>query len=192
MHADGWKPIAGNNMLLKLFTTFLRIGLFTIGGGYVMIPMIQREVVERNGWISQEDFLDLLAISQAAPGVFAVNISIFIGYRMRKTTGSIVCATGTVIPSVAIILLIALFFQQVRDNPLIENIFKGIRPAVTALILVPTLKLAKAAQLNRFTIWVPALTAIAIWALGVSPVIIIAVTIAGAVLYYLKTKRSEI
>ena len=126
MHADGWKPIAGNNMLLKLFTTFLRIGLFTIGGGYVMIPMIQREVVERNGWISQEDFLDLLAISQAAPGVFAVNISIFIGYRMRKTAGSIVCATGTVIPSVAIILLIALFFQQVRDNPLIENIFKGI------------------------------------------------------------------
>lgn len=192
MHADGWKPIAGNNMLLKLFTTFLRIGLFTIGGGYVMIPMIQREVVERNGWISQEDFLDLLAISQAAPGVFAVNISIFIGYRMRKTAGSIVCATGTVIPSVAIILLIALFFQQVRDNPLIENIFKGIRPAVTALILVPTLKLAKAAQLNRFTIWVPALTAIAIWALGVSPVIIIAATIAGAVLYYLKTKRSEI
>lgn len=192
MHADGWKPIAESNMLLKLFTTFLRIGLFTIGGGYVMIPMIQREVVERNGWISQEDFLDLLAISQAAPGIFAVNISIFIGYRMRKTTGSIVCATGTVIPSVAIILLIALFFQQVRDNPLIENIFKGIRPAVTALILVPTLKLAKAAQLNRFTIWVPALTAIAIWALGVSPVIIIAATIAGAVLYYLKTKRSEI
>lgn len=179
-------------MLLKLFTTFLRIGLFTIGGGYVMIPMIQREVVERNGWISQEDFLDLLAISQAAPGIFAVNISIFIGYRMRKTTGSIVCATGTVIPSVAIILLIALFFQQVRDNPLIENIFKGIRPAVTALILVPTLKLAKAAQLNRFTIWVPALTAIAIWALGISPVIIITATIAGAVLYYLKTKRSEI
>ncbi|MCQ2066585.1 MAG: chromate transporter [Bacteroidaceae bacterium] len=192
MHANGWKPIAGSNMLLKLFTTFLRIGLFTIGGGYVMIPMIQREVVERNGWISQEDFLDLLAISQAAPGIFAVNISIFIGYRMRKTTGSIVCATGTVIPSVAIILLIALFFQQVRDNPLIENIFKGIRPAVTALILVPTLKLAKAAQLNRFTIWVPALTAIAIWALGISPVIIIAATIAGAVLYYLKTKRSEI
>ena len=75
MHADGWKPIAGNNMLLKLFTTFLRIGLFTIGGGYVMIPMIQREVVERNGWISQEDFLNLLAISQAAPGIFAVNIS---------------------------------------------------------------------------------------------------------------------
>lgn len=192
MHADGWKPIAESNMLLKLFTTFLRIGLFTIGGGYVMIPMIQREVVERNGWISQEDFLDLLAISQAAPGVFAVNISIFIGYRMRKTTGSIVCATGTVIPSVAIILLIALFFQQVRDNPLIENIFKGIRPAVTALILVPTLKLAKAAQLNRFTIWVPALTAIAIWALGISPVIIITATIAGAVLYYQKTKRSEI
>lgn len=179
-------------MLLRLFLTFLKIGLFTIGGGYVMIPMIEREVVERNAWISRQDFLDLLAISQAAPGVFAVNISIFIGYRMKRVAGSIASAFGTVLPSVAIILVIALFFHRFKETELIENIFKGIRPAVVALILTPTLRLAGTAGINWRTIWVPVLTAIAIWALGVSPVIIIAATIAGAAAYYLfKEKQAS-
>ena len=97
-------------MLLTLFITFFKIGLFTIGGGYAMIPLIEREVVERKGWISREDFLDLLAIAQSAPGVFAVNISIFIGYRMRKSIGSIFCALGTVLPSIIIILSKYYFF----------------------------------------------------------------------------------
>lgn len=171
-------------MLLKLFFTFLKIGLFTIGGGYVMIPMIESEVVERNRWISKEEFLDLLAISQAAPGVFAVNMSIFIGYKLRGVPGSIACALGTVFPSVAIILAIALVFNRFRDIPLIENIFKGIRPAVVALILTPTLKLGRAAQLNRYTLWVPLVTALAIWALGVSPVIIILATILIAIMFH--------
>ena len=100
-------------MLLTLFITFFKIGLFTIGGGYAMIPLIEREVVERKGWISREDFLDLLAIAQSAPGVFAVNISIFIGYRMRKSIGSIFCALGTVLPSIIIILAIALLMAGV-------------------------------------------------------------------------------
>lgn len=179
-------------MLLKLFTTFLKIGLFTIGGGYVMIPMIQKEVVERNGWISQEQFLDLLAISQAAPGIFAVNISIFIGYRLKKIRGSIFCAIGTVLPSVIIILLIALFFTQFKDIALIENIFKGIRPAVTALILTPTLKLAKAAELNRYTMWVPVITALAIWILGLSPIIFIVGAIVAAILYGTASQKKNV
>lgn len=179
-------------MLLKLFTTFFRIGLFTIGGGYVMIPMIEREVVERNGWISKEDFLDLLAISQAAPGVFAVNISIFIGYKLKKTVGSIACTIGTILPSVLIILLIALFFQRFKEITLVENIFKGIRPAVVALILTPTINLARTAGLNRNTIWVPIVTALAIWWLGISPVIIIMATIIGAITYYCYTKKKSV
>lgn len=104
-------------MLLALFTTFFKIGLFTIGGGYAMIPLIEREVVERKGWISKEEFLNLMAIAQSAPGVFAVNISIFIGYRMRKTVGSIFCATGTVLPSIIIILAIAMFAGNYREKP---------------------------------------------------------------------------
>lgn len=178
-------------MLLKLFTTFFKIGLFTIGGGYVMIPMIEKSVVEDNGWVSKEEFMDLLAVSQAAPGVFAVNISIFIGYKLKGLRGSLACTVGTVLPSVAIILLIALFFQKYKDIPLVENIFKGIRPVVVALILTPTINLGKAAQLDRRTLWVPVATAFAIWALGVSPVIIILLVVIGAVTYYFyKEKRT--
>jgi len=178
-------------MLLTLFITFFKIGLFTIGGGYAMIPLIEREVVERKGWISREDFLDLLAIAQSAPGVFAVNISIFIGYRLRKSTGSVFCALGTVLPSILIILAIALFAGNYRDNQTVENIFKGIRPAVIALILTPTIRLASKAGLNRWTWWVPVVTALLIWLLGVSPVWIISVTILGAILYYVFRLKKE-
>ncbi len=178
-------------MLGKLFATFFKIGLFTIGGGYVMIPLIEKEVVERNKWIDSQEFADILAISQAAPGIFAANISIFIGYKLKGVKGSIACTAGTVLPSIAIILLIALFFQRFKEIPLVENIFKGIRPAVIALILVPTLKLAGKAELSRHTIWIPIASALAIWLLGVSPIYIIAGTIVGAILYYPYKERKR-
>lgn len=178
-------------MLGKLFATFFKIGLFTIGGGYVMIPLIEKEVVERNKWIDSQEFADILAISQAAPGIFAANISIFIGYKLKGVKGSIACTAGTVLPSIAIILLIALFFQRFKEIPLVENIFKGIRPAVIALILVPTLKLAGKAELSRHTIWIPVASALAIWLLGVSPIYIIAGTIVGAILYYPYKERKR-
>jgi chromate transporter len=179
-------------MFWILFTTFFKIGLFTIGGGYAMIPMIEREVVRNRKWITDKDFLDLMAIAQSAPGVFAVNISIFIGYRVRKVWGSIFCALGTTLPSIIIILLIALFFQQFKENSIVENVFKGIRPAVVALILTPTLNLAKVAGLNKYTIWVPIVTALLIWMLGVSPIYIIIFAIIGAVVYYNKKIRRKI
>lgn len=176
-------------MLLTLFVTFFKIGLFTIGGGYAMIPLIEREVVDRHGWINREDFLDLLAIAQSAPGVFAVNISIFIGYRLRGVRGSVFCALGTVLPSVIIILAIAMFLGQFRDNKVVANVLKGIRPAVIALILTPTIRLASKAGLNRWNWWVPVAAALFIWWLGVSPVWIIMAAIIGAVLYYLLKVR---
>lgn len=176
-------------MFLTFFITFFKIGLFTIGGGYAMIPLIQAEVVEKRQWITKEDFMDLLAIAQSAPGVFAVNISIFIGYRLRGWRGSVTCALGTVLPSVIIILLIALFFQRFKENPVVENVFKGIRPAVIALILTPTIRLAQSAGLGRGNWWVPVVTALLIWLLGVSPVWIILAAITGAVLYYIRKSR---
>ncbi len=177
-------------MLLTLFVTFFKIGLFTIGGGYAMIPLIEREVVDRHGWINREDFLDLLAIAQSAPGVFAVNISIFIGYRLRGVTGSILCALGTVLPSILIILAIAMFLGRFRENRVVANVLKGIRPAVIALILTPTIRLASKAGLNRWNWWVPVAAALLIWWLGVSPVWIIAASIVGAVIYYIfKVRR---
>ena len=108
---------------------------------------------------------------------------------MRKVTGSVFCAFGTVLPSILIILAIALFVGGYRDNPIVENVFKGIRPAVIALILTPSIRLASKAGLNKWTWWVPVATAFAIWWLGVSPVWIILGAIIGAVLYYILKLR---
>lgn len=171
------------NIYLDAFLTFFKIGLFTIGGGYAMIPLIEAEIIEKKKWVGKEEFLDLMAIAQSCPGVFAINIAIFIGYRLRRVKGAIVSCIGTALPSFIIILLIALFFHQFKDNEIIAAAFRGIRPAVVALIAVPTYNLAKKAKLNRYTFWVPIVSALLIWQLGVSPIlIIIAAGIAGYIL----------
>ena len=163
------------NIYLKIFTTFAKIGAFTIGGGYAMIPIIQREVVEKNGWIEEKDFMDILAISQSAPGILAVNISIFLGYRLRGVKGSIVATLGSALPSFLIILLIAMFFAGYQDNPTVIKIFKGVRPAVVALIAVPMINMAKKAKLNIYTGMLAAATAALIIFLKVSPLYILLV-----------------
>lgn len=164
----------------QFFSTFFRIGLFTLGGGYAMIPLIEEEVVNKRKWIDREAFLDLLAVAQTIPGVFAVNMSINIGYRLRKTRGAVTCALGCVLPSFLIILAIALFFHSFRDNKTMEAIFKGIRPAVVALIAAPCIKLARSARITLSNVWLPVGAALLIWLLGVSPVyIILAVGIGG-------------
>lgn len=171
------------NIYLDGFRTFFKIGLFTLGGGYAMIPLIQEEVVNRHHWLDEKEFIDLLAISQTIPGVFAVNMSINIGYRLRKLPGSIIMALGTILPSFLIILAIALFFHSFRDNPNVEAIFKGIRPAVVALIALPVFRLAKSARITLTNIWIPVFAALAIWLLGVSPVYIILAVGVGGYLY---------
>ena len=157
----------------KLFQTFFHIGLFTIGGGYAMIPLIEAEVVDRRQWIAREELLDLMAVAQSCPGVFAVNISIFIGYKIRKTPGAIAAALGCILPSFLIILAIALFFHQFQDNPWVARAFRGIRPCVVALIAVPTFRMAQTARITWTNVWIPVLSAFLIWALGVSPIFII-------------------
>lgn len=169
--------------LSKLFITFFKIGLFTIGGGYAMIPLIERDIVDRNGWVSKERFLDLLALSQSAPGVFAVNISTFIGYRLRGVPGSLAAALGCVAPSVIIILLIALFFNTFRDNEVVNNVFLGLRPAVVALIAAPVFSVAKSAKIGWSTVWIPLLSASLIVLFGVSPVYIILAAGVGGFLW---------
>lgn len=173
-------------MLFQLFYIFLKIGAFTIGGGYAMIPLIEAEIVTKKGWLAKEDFLDLLAIAQSAPGVFAVNIAIFIGYRLRGVRGCIVTALGAILPSFLIILCIALFFLRFKENPTVEAIFRGIRPAVVALIAAPTFNLAKAAKINRYTIWIPIISALLIWLLGFSPIWIILLAGIGGYVWNLK------
>ncbi len=171
------------NIYFESFSIFFKIGLFTIGGGYAMIPLIEREVVDKKGWIGKEEFVDLMAVAQSSPGVFAVNMAIFIGYKLRGLRGSLTTALGTVLPSFLIILAIALFFQQFKDNHLVESIFKGIRPAVVALIAAPTFSVAKSSKINRRTVWIPIVSALLIWALGVSPIYIIIIAGVGGYLW---------
>ena len=175
----------------KFFATFFKIGLFTIGGGYVMLPMIEAEVVDRNKWIEKPEFLDILAVAQTVPGVFAVNMSINIGYRLRKVPGALVCALGCVLPSFAIILAIALFFHRFENNATVEAVFKGIRPAVVALIAAPCIKLAKSAGITLSNAWLPVVAVAAIWLLKVSPVYIIAAVCAGGFVYARFVKPQE-
>ena len=167
----------------ELFFTFFKIGLFTLGGGYAMIPIIEREVVDKHQWMKREEMLDLIAVAQSCPGVFAINISIFVGYKLRMKRGALCTAVGTALPSFLIILLIAMFFRQFQDNTTVASIFKGIRPAVVALIAVPTFRLAKSARIGWTTCWIPIVGALAIWALGVSPILVIIVAALGGLAY---------
>ena len=187
------RTFASMNQYWELFIIFFRIGAFTIGGGYAMVPLIEDEIVAKRKWIKSEDFLDLLAIAQSSPGILAVNIAIFVGYRLKGMKGSLVTSLGAILPSFLMILAIALFFQQFKSNVYVEKVFKGIRPAVVALIAAPTFKLGKSAKINRYTIWIPVISALLIWLLGFSPIwIIIAAGVGGFVygrFYNRKTKE---
>lgn len=178
-------------MYAELFKTFFNIGLFTLGGGYAMIPLIEQEVVEKHQWASKEELLDLIAVAQSCPGVFAANISIFIGYKLRGVRGAILTCMGTCMPSFLIILLIAMFFHQFQDNQVVQSIFRGIRPAVVALIAVPTFRLAQSAKITWVNCWIPILGAVTIWAMGVSPILVILAAGFGGWLYGTFVKPTE-
>ena len=132
-------------MFFQLFWTYLKIGTFTLGGGYAMLPLIQREVVDHQGWINEEEFLNMIALAQAAPGLIAVNSAIFIGWRVGGWRGVAGAVLGAVLPSFLIILAIATVFTEWKEQPAVEAAFKGIRPAVVALIAAPLVKMAKSA-----------------------------------------------
>ena len=176
-------------MYWTLFLTFLKIGAFTIGGGYAMLPLIQREVVDK-GWLSKEDFIDLFSVAQSLPGIFAVNISIFVGYKLKKVPGGVVCALGSILPSFFIILAIALFFTHVQDNVWVEKAFKGLRPAVVALIAVPCLTTARSIKMSYKELIIPVVAALLIWQGGLSPVWIILAAIIGGLVYGVKIKKN--
>lgn len=179
---------------LELFSVFFKIGIGAIGGGYAMIPLLEQEIVEKRSWLDKQEFLDIMAVAQATPGVFAVNMASHIGYRLRGITASIVATLGNILPSFVIILLIALFFEHFKDStPWIEYAFRGLRPAVVALIAVPVWSLAKAAKLNIYTLLVAIAVAILIWWAGVSPILLILAAILFACLWvYYKNYRKKL
>lgn len=162
--------------LLEMLAVFAKVGAFTIGGGYAMIPIIQREMMQRK-WLDEDEFPDIISLAQSAPGVLAVNMSIFAGYRMRGVKGSIAATLGAVLPSFLIILTIAMVFSNFQDNPVVISIFKGIRPAVVSLILVPMIRMARKNN-RRWWEWCISAAALAgVAFLHFSPIYILMVTI---------------
>ena len=162
--------------LWQIFTVFAKIGAFTIGGGYAMIPLIQAEM-SRRGWISEDELPDIVALSQSAPGVMAVNISIFAGHKLRGFKGSVAATLGSITPSFLIILGIAMFFTAFKDNPWVERAFKGIRPVVVSLIAVPMVNMARK-SCRKWWAWALAAGALLLVALlNVSPIYIILCTL---------------
>ena len=160
---------------------FAKIGLFTLGGGYAMVPLMERELCGK--YLSKEDFLDALAIAQAAPGIMAINTAILTGYKVCGVWGSVFAALGAALPSFIIILILAVFFKTYHQNPVVRRVFMGVRPAVIALILVPVFNLARTANITWKTLWIPVIVALCVWALGVSPVYLVIVAGLGGYLY---------
>lgn len=180
-----------SNFYIESFKTFFKIGLFTFGGGYAMIPMIEAEVVDKHKWLDKEEFLDIIAISQSCPGVLAINVSVFIGYKLKKIKGAVCSSLGTALPSFLIILAIAMFFHQFENNKVVSAIFRGIRPAVVALIAVPTFNMAKSARITLTNCWIPIACALAIWMLGVSPIYVVLAAGIGGYVYGKYIKPTE-
>ena len=180
----------------QLFSCFFKIGAFTFGGGWAMISIIEREIVDKHHWIEKDDFLDLLAIAQSLPGILAVNIATAIGDRLRGARGSMVAALGTILPSFLIILAIAIFLtpEIIKNNHVISSIFMGIRPAVVALIIAPVLTSAKAAKLQWKTVWIPFVVALMISidvGAASSPILYIVLGALGGVGHWLYVKHRK-
>ncbi len=168
---------------LSLFLSFFKIGLFTFGGGYAMIPLIEEDLVKKRRWLKQEEFIDLFAMAQSLPGIFGVNISIFIGYRLKGNLGAVVAALGCILPSFIIILCIAIFFEAFKHNRVVAAMFKGLRPAVVALIAGPVITTWRTLKMKASALWIPALTALLVWGFGVSPVWIIIIAGCSGIAY---------
>lgn len=169
------------SQLLEIFWSFLKIGAFTFGGGYAMIPLIQYEVISRRGWLTEQEFIDLLTIAQTAPGPIALNTAVFVGYKFRRYWGALAAVLGVVIPSFTIILVIAMFFAGIRNNVWVDAAVKGMRPAVVALIVAPIVGLTKGMHWVGLSIALA--TAVTVWYFGFSPIWLIIAGAIGGVLW---------
>ena len=157
-----------NKKIVPLFWSFLKIGAFTFGGGYAMIPLIEKEIIARRGWLEKDHFLELLSLAQSVPGPIALNTSVFVGYKVGGYAGAAAAMFGVTIPSFFIILIIAIYFTGFRQNPYVEAAFRGMRPAVVALIAAPIFGFIKGLKFWKIALAIVA--ALIVWKLGVSPI----------------------
>jgi len=174
---------------LELFSIFSKISTFTLGGGLAMIPLIEREVVERNGWVDGEEFLDLVGIAQSMPGAMAINLSTCVGYKVAGVRGAMSASLGAVLPPFLSILLAASFLLAVRDSPIVERFFEGVRPAVVALIAVSVLRLSRAAGIGKRTAAIPIAIVLVVLISGIHPMYVVAIGIGASALWAIARAR---
>lgn len=159
--------------IIEMFIAFFKIGAFTFGGGYAMIPLIEEEVVNNKKWIEKNEFMDILVVSQSLPGALAVNCSIFLGYKIGGFLGAIMALLAVILPSFFIIIIIAAFFMQFRNNYYVNAAFKGITAAVPMLVLVGAISLGKGLNKNKITILTIILGLVGLIIFKLHPVVII-------------------
>jgi chromate transporter len=159
-----WKLIA------KLFWIFFKIGSFTFGGGYAMLPLIQQQVVERERWVEEAEIVEIFAVSQSVPGVIAINSSIFIGNKVAGVAGAVAAALGVILPAFVSIVLILMVLVGFRENPYLKKVFAGIRAASAALILLAAIKIGKSTLKGRGGYLIAAASFVAIVVLNINAV----------------------
>lgn len=162
---------------ITMFFSFFKIGAFTFGGGYAMIPLIEKEVVDNKGWLTKEEFMDALVVAQSLPGALAVNCSIYVGYKIGKIKGGITALLGTIIPSILIILVIATVLMDLNKNKYVQLAFKGINGAVPVLVLVAIISLAKSFKRTTLNIIMCIVMTILLVFFNLSPVLAIIIGI---------------
>ncbi len=181
------KEIEKRTTYWSLFASFFKIGAFTIGGGYAMIPLIQREVVDNREWVAKEDFVGLLTIAQSVPGPIALNSAAFVGYKKRGYIGALAALLGVVVPAFSVIFTVAVFFSTIRENEVVEAAFRALRPVVVALILTPMIALMKG--LNPIMIGVTIVAMVVMSLHLASPALLLLGAIILGVLWTYKIKR---
>lgn len=176
--------------LIDLFFTFCRIGGLTFGGGYAMLPMIQKEIVEEKKWATEEEVLDYYAVGQCTPGIIAVNTATFIGYKVHGIIGAIVATLGVVFPSLIIITIIAALLKNFANYSIVQHAFSGIRVVVIALIVSAILKLAKTSIKNSTTLIIAIIAFILVAFVNLSPIyIVIAAACIGLILKFIRGRK---
>ena len=180
------------NRIIEIFILFFKIGAFTIGGGYAMLSLIEDEIVNKKKWLDHEEFLDGMAIAQSTPGVLAVNISLITGYKIAGFLGMFAGMLGAVLPSFFIVLFLSQILLAYGNHPIVVAIFNGVKPAITALILISVYRIGKSANINRYNFVIPLIVAVLIKYFRVSPIIIIIATmILGNIFYILKERKED-
>lgn len=159
--------------LSALFWAFFRIGAFTVGGGYVMIPLMQKDIVDKRRWLEKDQFVDVLAVAQTAPGALAVNTSAYVGYELKGISGLLAAVAGCVMPSIIIITVIAAVFSKLASQPVVQAAFAGIRPAVVVLIVSAVIKIGKPILRSKRDLILAALALVAVAGLRITPAIVV-------------------